>query len=62
VIDARKLAADVPAGPWTHDRVLGGLVIYDERGEPLALVYGGLPVALYLESVAPAVLFGEPTA
>jgi hypothetical protein len=55
----RDLAADIPAGPWSYDRVLDGLVLYDERGEPLALLYAGLPLARYLRAVAPAILLAE---
>lgn len=52
----RELAEDVPPGPWHHARSLDALVIYDADGEPLALVYGGLPLARYLEACAPAAL------
>jgi hypothetical protein len=56
----RALADDVDTpGPWHYERVLGGLVIYDADGEPIALVYAGLPVARYLVAVAPAALLAN---
>lgn len=48
-------------GPWHHEREHDGLVLYDVDGEPIALVYAGLPTALYLESVAPSRLLGGST-
>lgn len=60
---ARERAEDVDVpGPWHHERDPlgtpgGGLVLYDVSGEPIALIYAGLPVARYLEAVAPATLF-----
>lgn len=62
----RPLADAIPTpGPWHYERDPvergGGLVLYDAHGEPVALVYGGLPVALYLQAVAPDRLLRPPS-
>jgi hypothetical protein len=55
---AAELAAGIPPGPWHHYRAHdGALILEDPTGEPLAHVYAGRALALYLEAVAPAVLF-----
>lgn len=60
----RELAEQLPPGPWRASRsgVDGGLVLWsgEPEGEPLALVYGGVDLAHYLEQCSPALLLGEP--
>lgn len=60
-----QIADDVPRGPWHHERdpveTGGGLVLYDATGEPLALIYAGLPLANYLEHCAPVLLLADDT-
>lgn len=53
----RELAQYVPAGPWTVRRseVDGSLILYCDDW-PLALIYAGHDVALYLAQCAPALL------
>lgn len=54
----RDLGDDLPAGPWTHRRTTDGALLLENGtdGEPLALIYAGLPLARYFEAVAPAVI------
>jgi hypothetical protein len=58
---AARWVDDVPAGPWRHRRSQwdGALLLEDQRGEPLAQLYAGYPLARYLEAVAPIVLFAD---
>lgn len=53
-----ELAAEVPAGPWTHRRAEDGTLILWADDEPLAAIYGGVDLAKYLEACAPARLLG----
>jgi hypothetical protein len=59
---ARALGLDVATpGPWRRRRSPfdGALLLEDVRDdEPVALIYAGLPLAVYLEALAPATLFG----
>lgn len=59
----RELAGYVAPGPWTFRRstVDGSLCLYDDAGpdaEPLALIYAGHDLGLYLQQCAPALLLG----
>jgi hypothetical protein len=60
VARALELAAGdrIPRGPWRHYRAHDGALIVEdiETGEPVAQVYAGLPLALYLEALTPAEL------
>lgn len=61
----RELAQYVTPGPWQLRRssVDGALVLYDvsDDGEPypLALIYAGHDLGLYLEQCAPALLLAD---
>jgi hypothetical protein len=55
-----ELAAQIPAGPWTHGRGADGALILWAGDEPLAAIYGGVDLAKYLEACAPARLLGGP--
>lgn len=54
----RELAQYVNAGPWRAGRsnVDGALMLFDADGEPLATIYAGHDLALYLAECAPATL------
>lgn len=54
-----ELAAEIPAGPWTHRRAEDGALILWAGDEPLATIYGGIDLAKYLEACAPARLLGD---
>jgi hypothetical protein len=59
----RELAQYIPAGPWAVRRseVDGSLILFCDDW-PLALIYAGHDVALYLEQCAPALLLdADPT-
>jgi hypothetical protein len=53
-----ELAAEIPAGPWHHQRAYDGALILYADDEPLATIYGGVDLAKYLEACAPARLLG----
>jgi hypothetical protein len=57
----RELAGYVEPGPWKAGRsnVDGSLMLFDAHGEPLAAIYAGHDLALYLEACAPATLLGS---
>ena len=58
-----ELRAFVDDGPWkvgrsTADPEGSQLLLFDSAGDPIALIYGGHDLALYLEACAPSTLLG----
>lgn len=53
----------VDPGPWKVERspVDGSVMLWDSKDEPLALVYAGSDVALYIAACAPDTLLGART-
>ena len=55
---ARELAVYIDRGPWKvlRSEVDGSLMLVDQAENPLALIYAGHDLALYLAELAPATL------
>ena len=59
-----ELQSFVPRGPWRAGRsdFDGALVVYDQDGNPLALIYAGHDFAEYVAACSPAILLADEAA
>jgi hypothetical protein len=56
----QELRGYIDPGPWRLGRsdFDGSLMLFDSEGNPIALIYGGHDLGLYLEACAPDTLLG----
>lgn len=59
----QELRAYIDGGPWRLGRsdFDGSLMLFDSKGDPIALIYAGHDLGLYLEACAPDSLLGPRT-